>query len=118
MLTTIMDKITTYVLLFSVIGHCKLNTNPEEMGATAMVWVTMFIIDFMSTWFKVYSTYLAGLRTEIVSNAVETLVIALYRGNTLTGIFVDTTADLWIAAHLCQNTTNLPLRNFTQESYF
>lgn len=98
MLTTIMDKITTYMLLFGTIAHIQVNTDSEAMATPALIWVTMFILDFMSTWFKVYSIYLAGLRTEKVSSALETVIMAPYRGNTLTGIFVDNVADLWIAA--------------------
>ncbi len=113
-----MDKITTYVLLFGTIAHIQLKTDPEAMAIPALIWVTMFILDFMSTWFRVYSIYLAGPRTDKVSSAIETVILAPYRGNTLTGIFVDNVADLWIAAHCCLHVTNVPLQKLVDEVYF
>ncbi len=37
----------------------------------------IFLIDFVSKWFKQYSIYLAGERTEVVSNEAETRMIEL-----------------------------------------
>jgi hypothetical protein len=78
MINTIVDKITTYILIFSVIAHLKQTTEASKMGEPTTLWVSFFILDFSSAWFRVYSIYLAGHRTEKVSNAIENLILPLY----------------------------------------
>lgn len=52
MLHTILDKITTYILIFAVLFK-KAETIPsQEMGTPSMIWVSLFILDFVSTWFN------------------------------------------------------------------
>lgn len=68
----------------------------------SFVWVSIFILDFVSTWFRVYSIYLAGPRTEKVSNAVESKILDFYR-NSLAGNFLITSlAEIWLATYMVQ----------------
>lgn len=83
MLMMIVEKITTYQLLFGLVYNIKKHTKPENMGLPCMIWVTMFILDFVAAWFSVYSCYLAGPRTEQVSSALETRVLSPYRKSML-----------------------------------
>ena len=68
------------------------------MSRPSMIWVTAFILDIVSTWFTVYSTYLAGPRTEKVSSTIESLILAPYRNNIISNISIESLADLWIAS--------------------
>ena len=42
-----------------------------------MCYGLIFLVDFVSKWFKQYSIYLAGERTEVVSNEAETRMLNL-----------------------------------------
>lgn len=79
MLFKILEKITSYMLIFAVVSKMKLHTPPDQVGWLGFVWVSIFILDFVSSWFHDYSIYLAGPRTEKVSNAVEDFVLYLHR---------------------------------------
>ena len=52
MLHTILDKITTYILIFAVLFKKAETTPSAEMGTPSMIWVSLFILDFVSTWFN------------------------------------------------------------------
>jgi len=101
MLQTIMDKITSYMMIFALVATIKLQTKTENMGTPSMIWVSIFILDFVSTWFGVYSLYLAGPRTEKISNALENLYLSIYRSSSITQVLVDILAELWIASIMC-----------------
>jgi hypothetical protein len=74
-----MDKITSYVLIFALIANIRRETDAEDMGHPSMIWVTLFILDFTSTWFRSYSIFLAGDRKEVVSTVVSRKFLSLYR---------------------------------------
>jgi hypothetical protein len=78
-LEIVIDKITSYVLLFALIANIRRHTDAEDMGPPSMVWVTLFILDFVSTWFRSYSIFLAGERREVVSSGVSRKFLSLYR---------------------------------------
>ena len=100
MLLTILDKITSYMILFALIATIKANTLVENMGIQSMIWVSIFILDFVSTWFTVYSKYLAGDRTQKVSNLIENIILAIYRSNVIGFVAVDILAELFIATQI------------------
>jgi hypothetical protein len=70
------------------------------MGEPTTLWVAFFILDFSSAWFRVYSIYLAGHRTDKVSNSIENLILPIFQ-NFLGGTIVKTLTDLWIGATMC-----------------
>jgi hypothetical protein len=52
MLHTILDKITTYILIFALLFKKAEATPSQDMGTPSMIWVSLFILDFVSTWFN------------------------------------------------------------------
>lgn len=78
-----MDKITSYMMIFALVATIKLKTKSEDMGTPSMIWVSIFILDFVSTWFRDYSLYLAGPRTKKISNALENLYLSIYRSSSI-----------------------------------
>ena len=67
--------VSTTVLTFAVVRANVNWINTEEgkkdagsIGMITFCYSLIFLIDFVSKWFKQYSIYLAGERTEIVSN--------------------------------------------------
>jgi len=79
MLFQITEKITSSMLIFAVVSKMKIHIQKEEFGWQCFLWVSIFILDFVSSWFRVYSIYLAGPRTEKVSNGVESAILSIYR---------------------------------------
>ena len=76
--------ISTTVLNFSVIRANVIWVNSEEgkkdaenLGMICLCYSLIFLVDFVSKWFKQYSIYLAGERTEVVSNEAETRLLNL-----------------------------------------
>ena len=74
-LRTVADMISTTVLTFSVVRASMNWANTEEgkedtgnLGMLTFCYGLIFLIDFVSKWFKQYSIYLAGERTEVVSS--------------------------------------------------
>jgi len=118
MLLTIIDKITSYILLFGLVANIKMRTEAKDMGHPSMIWVSLFILDFVSTWFTVYSTYLAGPRTEKVSNALENTMLSLYRNSIIGNLIVDTLAELWIATIICQYSNNDVLKHTAAHEFY
>jgi hypothetical protein len=96
MLHVIFDKITSYILIFALIAYIKTHTGSEEMGNSSMIWVTLFIIDFTSTWFRYYSIFLAGERTEVVQSEISKLFLSFYRGTLLGQLIIDFLAEFFI----------------------
>ena len=78
------DLVSTTVLTFSVVrAHMVWISTEEGEDDTRYVplicfcYSMIFLLDFVSKWFKQYSIYLAGERTEAVSNEVETRMLEL-----------------------------------------
>ena len=71
-------------------------TGSEEMGNPSMIWVTLFIIDFTSTWFRYYSIFLAGERIEVVQSDISKLFLSFYRGTLLGQLIIDFLAEFFI----------------------
>jgi hypothetical protein len=101
MLMLVMDKITSYVLIFALISYIKTHTDSEDMGHPSMIWVSMFIMDFTSTWFRYYSIYLAGERTEVVTSPISRWFLSFYRDSFLGQLVIDMTAEFFIFCQIC-----------------
>lgn len=101
-----MDKITSYVLLFGLIANIKRYTDPEEMGHPSVIWVSLFILDFVSTWFRYYSIFLAGERDEVVQTNFSKMLLSAYRKSFLGQLLTDTFAELWIMCQICIHSDN------------
>ena len=64
--------------------------------------MSIFILDFVSSWFRVYSIYLAGPRTEKVSNSVENFVLYFYRKSLLGNFLITLLAEVWVTTYLVE----------------
>lgn len=102
MLFQILEKITSSMLLFAVLHKMKTKVPGEEMGYPSFVWVSIFILDFVSSWFRVYSVYLAGPRTAKVSNAIENVIIGFYRSSLLGNFLITLLAEVWVATYMIE----------------
>lgn len=102
MLFQILEKITSSMLLFAVLSKMKTKVPGEEMGYPSFVWVSIFILDFVSSWFRVYSVYLAGPRTAKVSNAIENVIIGFYRSSLLGNFLITLLAEVWVATYMIE----------------
>ena len=90
------------MLIFAVVSKIKLHSQPEQVGWQGFVWVSIFILDFVSSWFRVYSIYIAGPRTEKVSNAVETLILNFYRKSLAGNFLITLLAEIWVSTYLAE----------------
>ncbi len=68
-----------------------------------MICVSIFILDFVSNWFTVYSKYLAGDRTKRVSNLFENILLSVYFYNVMGFCAVDVLAELFITTQKVSN---------------
>lgn len=60
-----MDTIAFAVLLFAVVKSANLSSSDADMvNKLTLLHFLVFMSDFVSTWFKTYSIYLAGERKE------------------------------------------------------
>lgn len=109
MLQIIFDKITSYVLIFGLIAYIKTHTGSEEMGNPSMIWVSLFIMDFTSTWFRYYSIFLAGERTEVVQSATSRMFLSVYRGSLIGQLITDSLAEFFIVCQICIASSNAVL---------
>ena len=76
-----MDTIAYAVLLFSVVKSCQMantESNPGLVNKITLVHFLVLMSDFVSTWFKHYSIYLAGERREETSNFVENSILSVW----------------------------------------
>lgn len=73
------------------------------MSTLSIIWVSIFILDFVSTWFTVYSKYLAGDRTKRVSKLFENILLSVYRYNVMGFCAVDVLAELFITTQKVSN---------------
>jgi hypothetical protein len=90
------------MLIFAVISKMKIHIQKEEFGWQCFLWVSIFILDFVSSWFRVYSIYLAGPRTEKVSNGVENLVLSIYRKKIVGNFIITLLAEIWVSTFVFQ----------------
>lgn len=100
MLFQITEKITSSMLVFAVVSKMKIHIQKDEIGWQSFLWVSIFILDFVSSWFRVYSIYLAGPRTEKVSNGVENVILSIYRKNLLGNFLITILAEIWVSTYL------------------
>jgi hypothetical protein len=100
MLFQITEKITSSMLIFAVVSKMKIHMQNEEIGWQSFLWVSIFILDFVSSWFRVYSIYLAGPRTEKVSNGVENAILSIYREKILGNFLITILAEIWVATYI------------------
>jgi len=80
----------------------KAHTPKSDVGFYSFLWVSLFILDFVSSWFRVYSIYLAGERTEKVSNEFENAILYLYRKSLLGNFLITFLAEIWVTSFLLQ----------------
>ena len=78
------DLISTTVLTFSVVRANMVWVDTDEgeddekyVPLICLCYSLIFLLDFVSKWFRQYSIYLAGERTEAVSNEIETRMLEL-----------------------------------------
>ena len=64
--------------------------------------MSIFILDFVSSLFIVYSIYLDGPRTEKVSNSVENFVLYFYRKSLLGNFLITLLAEVWVTTYLVE----------------
>jgi hypothetical protein len=88
------------MLVFAVVSKIKIHVQKEEVGWQGFMWVSIFILDFVSSWFRVYSIYLAGPRTEKVSNAIESAILSLYRKSNVGNFLITILAEVWISTYI------------------
>ena len=102
-LRTIADMISTTVLTFSVVRANVLWVNTEEgkkdvgsLGMICMCYGLIFLVDFVSKWFKQYSIYLAGERMQVVSNEAETRMLSLSQMR-IVDLVIYSQVNIWLA---------------------
>ena len=83
-LRQVADLISTTVLTFSVVRANMVWVDTDEgeddekyVPLICLCYSLIFLLDFVSKWFRQYSIYLAGERTEAVSNEIETRMLEL-----------------------------------------
>lgn len=85
-----MDTIAYAVLLFAVVKSANLSiTDADTVNKLTLMHFLVFMSDFVSTWFKTYSIYLAGERKEQSTNALENAFTSLWDnpfGRIITGL--------------------------------
>ena len=104
-LRTVADLVSTTVLTFSVVRANQIWMNSEEgkedaksMNMISLSYGLIFIVDFVSKWFKQYSIYLAGERADVVSNEAETRMLNLSQMRIIDlAIYVQ--VNLWLAVN-------------------
>jgi hypothetical protein len=106
MLFLILEKITSSMLIFAVVSAVKAQKNPTDMDSKSFLWVSIFMLDFVSSWFRVYSIYLAGPRTEKVSNWLENLILSIYRDNQIGHMIITLFAEVWVLAYFVEYSQN------------
>jgi hypothetical protein len=102
MLFQITEKITSSMLIFAVVSKMKIHIQKEEFGLQCFLWVSIFILDFVSSWFRVYSIYLAGPRTDKVSNVVESAILSIYRKRIVGNFMITLLAEIWVVTYVFQ----------------
>lgn len=122
-LRNVMDTIAFAVLLFSVVksAHQTIE-DPQIVNKITLLHFLVFMIDFVSAWFKSYSIYLAGERKHQATNAFENLVTAVWdnrfgrivAGLLAEGFFLYEFIDLNIGTFL-QLASLQDLKNATEE---
>jgi len=107
-LRTVADLISTTVLTFSVVKANVVWINTEEgeedagnMGMVSLCYGLIFLVDFISKWFKQYSIYLAGERAEVVSNEAETRMLNLAEMR-IVDLVIYSQVNLWLAINYMQ----------------
>ena len=83
-LRQVADLISTTVLTFSVVRANMVWVDTDEgeddekyVPLICLCYSLIFLLDFVSKWFRQYSIYLAGERKEAVSNEIETRMLEL-----------------------------------------
>lgn len=106
MLFLILEKITSSMVIFAVITAIKSQKNPTDLNNKSFLWVSVFMLDFVSSWFRVYSIYLAGPRTEKVSNRLENLILSVYRGSQTGHMIITLLAEVWVLTYFIKYSDN------------
>ena len=88
------------------------------MDTMSFFWVSVFMLDFVSSWFRVYSIYLAGPRTEKVSNSFENSILAVYRGSQMGHVVVTFLAEVWVLTYLVKYSGNETLNYYHAHELF
>lgn len=76
------------------------------------------MLDFVSSWFRVYSIYLAGPRTEKVSNGLENLILSVYRGSQIGHMIITLLAEVWVLTYFIKYSYNESLKEFYKHEYY
>lgn len=76
------------------------------------------MLDFVSSWFRVYSIYLAGPRTEKVSNGLENLILSVYRGSQIGHMIITLLAEVWVLTYFIKYSYNESLKEFYNHEYY
>ena len=81
-LRNLTDIVSSTILTFGAVRANVIWVDSEEgkahKGSIHLItfcYCLIFLVDFVSKWFKHYSIYLAGERTEIVSNEAESRML-------------------------------------------
>lgn len=77
-LRNVLDTIAYAVLLFSVVKSCQQQFDPTTVNRLTLLHFLVFMSDFVSTWFKNYSIYLAGERTSQVTSQMTNSLTATW----------------------------------------
>jgi len=78
-LRNVMDTIAYAVLLFSVVKSAQLSVSDTDLvNKLTLLHFLVFMSDFVSTWFKTYSIYLAGERLSQSTTALENMFTSLW----------------------------------------
>jgi hypothetical protein len=76
----VLDTIAFAVLLFSVVKSAQpyFENEPEKLNRITLLHFLVFMLDFVSIWFKTYSVYLAGERKEQTTTEIQNAVTSLW----------------------------------------
>jgi len=94
-LRNVLDTIAYAVLLFSVVKSGQQfygESEPALVNKLTLLHFLVFMSDFVSTWFKNYSIYLAGERKEQATTPLENAITSIWDnrlGRTLAGLFAE-----------------------------
>lgn len=116
----ISDKICTYSLIFSIIFTCTTygQYTDSEMGWLSLKWCAVFFVDFISSWFKHFSLFMAGPRTGIVSNWLEQKIL-MPKNYFFGQLCMNALTDLWLMQHVMIYSVKHPaLIDGTQQYWF
>ena len=99
------DLISTTVLTFSVVRANMVWVDTDEgeddekyVPLICLCYSLIFLLDFVSKWFRQYSIYLAGERTEAVSNEIETRMLELAYSRPI-DIIMYSQVNIWLAVN-------------------